>query len=115
MNQLSPKIYYDTNDLAGLGLEFLEEAGEHNYAQEKKVEEFFRENPDAYISACVVNRVVLPGAHRGSVSRCLTNLTGRGVLEKTKQFASSDFSVRVHTWKLKTNHGQPTQAELPGM
>ena len=97
------KVYYNTNHLTGLELAHAQDfAG----SQEDKVLNFFRFYPGDYYTAEVINEAVLPGAHRGTVSRALRNLTIRGLLEKTENYGKSKGSVKVHTWRLARAKGQ---------
>ena len=101
--------YYNTNYLKGGDLHA---ATQKAKTQEAKVLEFFRNNPMRFIKAEVINDIVLPGCHRGTVSRCLTNLTEGGDLDKCSHFGKSRLSKKVHTWTLKNKDHKPIQPEL---
>ena len=101
--------YYNTNHLNGgdlLSAVYL------NASQEKKVAAMFRTNPLQYYTAEFINENLLPGAHRGSVSRALRNLVKEGVLVKTQKFSNTKSSKKVHTWRLKVDLSKYVQKGL---
>ena len=91
--------YYNTNFLTDGDLH---SAQLKNLSQEDKTLLFFKAHPGRLITAERINNLVLPGCHRGTVSRVLRNLVLGNELEKTENFGTSKTSPKVHTWRLKT-------------
>ena len=103
------KRYYNTNHLSGVDLS---EAAGLNASQEKKVAVFFKSNPGRLFTAEFINDHILKGAHRGTVSRVLRNLVLQEIAEKTENFSKSDYSKKVHTWRLKQDFSKAIQRSL---
>lgn len=105
----NPPTYYNTNYLREGDLHAAKKKAK---SQEDRVLEFFENNPRQFIKAEIINDIILKGCHRGTVSRCLTNLTEKGHLKKCSHFGKSRLSKKVHTWVLKPNDNKPVQTEL---
>lgn len=72
---------------------------------------FFVARPDGAWSPEQVHRAVMPRAPLTSARRAITNLTAKGLLEKTDERASGLFGRPVHLWRLVPD--EPVQRSLP--
>lgn len=95
--------YHNTTGLEGNALhERIEQAD----SQEERVQTFFEHRPGAHLTPFEVQKKILPGVPITSVRRALTNLTERGVLEKTDQMREGRFGQPNHTWTLAAEVGE---------
>lgn len=101
--------YYNTTHVRGQVLRMFEIAAER---QEERVLAFFRANPEAYLSAEDIGRLVLPGTPRTSWGRSLTNLKKRGVIVKTDEQIDGDWGRPIYLWKLAPAKPAPDPAQM---
>lgn len=93
-----PGSYYNTNEEEG---RTLQESQSRALRQEDLIEDLFRRNPWVALTPCEVWSLLFHGSTPiTSVRRAITNLTDRGILEKTGKMCMGVFGKRVHTWTL---------------
>ena len=91
--------YYNTTHIHGVQLREYEAKAE---AQEERVAEWFRHNPDVEATPEDVGRLVLPKAPRHSLSRVLRNLTTQMVLEKVPdKTVEGSYGRPIGFWRLR--------------
>jgi hypothetical protein len=96
-DRMDTPYYYNTNKETG---DTLTKSHEQAKGQEDQVQAFFEKYPELYFSREQVHKMVLGDkVYFTSVQRCLTNLTHRGILEKSKEpmFISSR-DKKVYGW-----------------
>lgn len=90
--------YHNTNDETGPRLARSQRAAA---TQEERVASWFRLRPHAAYTAPEVMTAVLPYAPLTSTRRALSNLTRRGILEKTAQKRDGGYGHDVYCWQLR--------------
>lgn len=78
--------------------------------QDDLVLAWFRARPWIEASPEDVHAAVMPAAPLTSARRSVTNLTTRGLLEKTAHTRRGQYGRAVHTWRLRTT--EPRQGRL---
>lgn len=90
--------YHNTNRETGVVLA----ASEARAAtQEDQVRAFFESHPGQLLAPHEVHEHVMTQSPLTSVRRAMTNLTNRGVLEKTSQMETGTYDKQVHRWRLR--------------
>jgi hypothetical protein len=106
--------YFNTNKETG---KVLARSRERTENQDDRILAFFQRYPGKSFPTYLVRLKVMPNAPMTSVQRSITNLTDRGFLIKTENWAVSPYEKQVHTWILNPNPGkvEEVQEEQPSL
>lgn len=89
--------YYNTNDESG---DTLGRSQAQGRLQEQAIEGFFRQHPCEIFAPHEVHER-FPQWPLTSIRRAMTNLTTKGILEKTDAQVQGTYGKSVYTWRLR--------------